>query len=95
VFADVSKGACEGTAVPATQDHMSEDPNLKTYRTGDRQVSFYCPLQLYLMAVCDARSFSVTAGEERRPLLCRDCILLKLTASDNGVLLLALSLDTV
>jgi len=39
--------------------------------------------------------FPVTAREERRPLFCCDFILLKLTARDNGVLLLALYLDSV
>jgi hypothetical protein len=46
------------------------------------------------MACCDACCFSVTVLEEKRPLLRRDCVL-RLTAGDNGVLLLALFLDTV
>jgi hypothetical protein len=44
MFADVSKDACEGTAIPATQDRISEDPNLKKYRILDPQVTFLIAL---------------------------------------------------
>ena len=43
MLADVSKGTCDGTAIPAAGDHISDDANLKKYRIGDPQVSFSLP----------------------------------------------------
>jgi len=67
MFIDVSKGTCEGTSIPATQDHISEDPNLKKYPILDPQVPFYCPLQQHLMAGSDARFFQLLPEKRGDP----------------------------